>query len=502
MLPLGACADQPPARVGRKAAVLGWADAHGLATPGGVVVAASRFWAALEAAGAAERARYLQRAALRLDPHHTLTIAASVVDALGAPTVAAMARADAAAAFARLGAPPLVCRSSAAMEDDGAAAFPGVFASVLGIESPAALADAITGCWRSAFSEHAMRYLLRVGPATVDLSLALLLQHQVEAPWYGVYASVDPLNGVADPIADLSSGEPDALVGGAPATHRAQRRSGRWVGVDPALAASLAAVHEAARTLAGKLGAEVDVEFALPAGGPAVILQCRPLTRVADAPAGVERPHGPGTILRGRPCAAGRVTGQAAVPAPVASRGAIAVVHRLTAADYGIVLHHRAVVVEQDVSALSHVAILCRELGVPLVGGVEGAVARLAGRLVVVDGGAGDLAVLAGEVESAPLRPPPPPAEAVITAVEVLLLVLAEGRPPHAPLAEARRILRRRARALGAGPVRVTGGTPGPGERAELDRLGSARFGPAFDGARLLAELLPRRTQAVTRGAH
>ena len=44
---------------------------------------------------------------------------------------------------------------------------------------------------------------------------------------------------------------------------------------------------------------------------------------------------------------------------------------------------------EQDASPLSHVAVLCRELGVPLVCGVAGARANLAGRRVVVDGGTG-----------------------------------------------------------------------------------------------------------------
>ena len=62
--------------MGRKAALLGWAATQGLATPGGLVLPAERFWAAVEACGVTAQARYLEASALRLDPTQDLAVAA------------------------------------------------------------------------------------------------------------------------------------------------------------------------------------------------------------------------------------------------------------------------------------------------------------------------------------------------------------------------------------------------------------------------------------------
>ncbi|HET7487030.1 MAG TPA: PEP/pyruvate-binding domain-containing protein [Acidimicrobiales bacterium] len=435
VIPLRACLDRPTTEVGRKAAVLAWAEAQGLATPGGVVVPSIAFRDALAAAGALGRALYLEQAALRLDPRHALSIAASVAPAVEAPGDLA------AAAFAAVDARVAVCRSSAAMEDGRQAAFPGVFASVLGIRSAGRLGQAMTTCWRSAFSAEAVRYVLRMHVEPVDLSLALLVQPQVAAPWYGAYAGVDPLSGAPEPCADLSDAAPDAVVGGAPAVVRSRRAGGRWSGVDRRLAASLEAVHEAAGLLAAHLGAAVDVEFALPAAGDPMILQCRPLTAVGSSAAL------PGAA--GRPCAGGRAVGVAGRP------GDIAVLERLTTADYGIVFGHAGVVTEEDASPLGHAAILCRELGVPLVCGVAGT-RRLIGRRVVVDGGAGTVEPAADGEDAPAERPRRRRPQVVITEAELALRVLAEGRPGRPAGAEADRLARRTARALGTTVVRST----------------------------------------------
>lgn len=466
--------------MGRKAALLAWASAHGMPTPGGLVIPADRFWSALDACGAGRQARYLQQSALRLNPEQALSVAASIVDAMRAPALDALADAIAEAAFTALDASRLACRSSSAMEDGPAAAFPGVFTSVLDIGSPADLAGAIAACWRSAFSAEAVGYILRVGAEPLDFSLALLVQGQVEAPWYGVYASADPVTGAAEPLADLSGDGPDALVGGARATIQARRRDGRWAGVAPEVAASLDAVHGAAVLLAEHLESEVDVEFALlPDGAGPVILQCRPLTSVGRAvPA---EPSGDAP-LAGRPCAAGRAAGVANAP------GGVAVVGRLTPADYGIVLAAAGVVTEEDASPLSHVAILCRELGVPLICGVDDARARLDGRWLAMDGGTGEIETDQRRRAPAPGRPPVP-VEPAMSTVELLLRVLVEGRPGHAPLAEAERIAAQCATALGVERVRLVPPAGGHAGLERLDGLGAALFGEGFSAAAFLAAL-------------
>jgi phosphohistidine swiveling domain-containing protein len=437
----------------------------------------------VEACGVIGQARYLEASALRLDPAQALAVAASITEGMRSEALDALAAADAEAAFAHFDSAPIVCRSSSAMEDGIAAAFPGVFASVLDLASPAELARAIAACWRSAFSPAAVGYVLRMGAEPLDFSLALLLQRQVEADWYGVYVSVDPVTGAAGPLADLSNEGPEALVGGGAPKLHSRRRAGRWTGIEevPALETALERVRHGALLLAERLEAVVVVEFAVPAAGAeAVILQCRPLTHVGTTGAVASGP----VAMTGRPCAAGRAVGMVGEP------GGIAVVDQLTPADYGIVLTHAGVVMEQDASPLSHVAVLCRELGVPFVCGVAGAREQLTGRRVLVDGGTGAVEVVDDEgIVDAGLGPPPAPAEPVMSAVELVLRVFAEARPGYPPSAEAERVLGGYARALGGDSVRIVAAAVGPGELAALDRLGGQLFGADFSAATFLAEL-------------
>jgi hypothetical protein len=111
------------------------------------------------------------------------------------------------------------------MEDGATAAFPGIFVSVIDIRSPAALAIAIARCWRSAFSESAIDYLLRLRAEPVNFSLAVLLQPFVDAAWYGLYVSVDPIAGAHAPRVDLSNAGPDGV---GPAALRSPRWPARW----------------------------------------------------------------------------------------------------------------------------------------------------------------------------------------------------------------------------------------------------------------------------------
>ncbi len=278
LLPLEACAGLGADQVGRKASVLAWAAQQGLATPGGLVLPARRFWTALQAAGVHEQARYLAAAALRLDPRHTADLAGAIRAALDCPAVRILAGTCAESASRRLAARPLVARSSAVVEDGCDASFPGVFLSRLYLTTTEELADAIASCWRSAFAPATLQYLLRMRAEPVDFSIAVLIQPQVQADWYGLYVSADPVSGAATPVVELTREGPDALVGGSIAMTRAQMTDGRWTiePDDPALAPALARVSALASRLAARVPGHLDIEFALPtAGAEPVLLQCR-----------------------------------------------------------------------------------------------------------------------------------------------------------------------------------------------------------------------------------
>ncbi|MFI4973621.1 MAG: PEP/pyruvate-binding domain-containing protein [Caulobacterales bacterium] len=471
--------------MGRKAAVLGWAESQGIATPGGLVLPSERFWTVLQACGAFQQARYLQENALRLDPRHTLNLAGAIRAQMSAPEVDAMALADAQAAFPRLEARTVVCRSSSAMEDGRAAAFPGVFVSVLDLRSSEALGAAIARCWRSAFSAQAFAYILRLRAEPIELALAVLMQRQVAAQWYGIYAGADPLTGALEPVAELTSLGPEALVSGGAARLTARRRDERWDGLatKPDLAPKLEEVRRAAVLFAQRLGAEVDIEFAIQSDAPPTILQCRPLTRIAAA-RGARHIEPLAERMVGERRAPGHVVGLAVDPAQPVSDPAtprIAVLSRLTTDDYAIVFDYAGIVTEENASSLSHVAILCRELGVPFVCGVRDARARLIGQWARLDGGAGEVT----EIEPPSYAPAAQPsrgnsADPSLSTVELLLRVLAEAENGGRLAKEAERIRRRYACSFGRRHARLTPAVASRSECARLDEMAAALFGLGF----------------------
>jgi phosphohistidine swiveling domain-containing protein len=92
-------------------------------------------------------------------------------------------------------------------------------------------------------------------------------------------------------------------------------------------------------------------------------------------------------------------------------RQAIVLLERLTIDDYDLIFRCAGIVTERRDAQLSHLAIACRELGIPYIAGIADARALLHGRSLEVDGGEGSVRVLAeGEPEAfdGPARDVPP----------------------------------------------------------------------------------------------
>lgn len=484
------CADEPIRRVGHKAALLGWAQNEGIRTPGGWVLPADLFWAAMKAAKVVSQVRYLEENALRLDPQHTRQLAGAIHGALAGDTLDEFARIDAMVAYDRLDFPRLVCRSSAAMEDGCAAAFPGIFTSSLDLTSPMSVAKAMADCWRSVFSPVAISYLLRMRAEPVDFSIAILIQRQIAATWYGLYVSADPITGEPLPRAELTDVAPDALVGGKPATHKVRYEAGCWSGAEVAdgVEDALETLRRWSTKLKERLHSEVDIEFAVPARGSPVLLQCRPLTGKTPARHLHVRDPGQNRIF-GRPCAGGNVIGFA-IDGPLSTGGAgkrIAVTDRIGADSYDLVFGFDGVIVEQDVSPLSHIAILCREIGVPLISGIVDARSLLKGRWVAVDGAGGSVEVVARPTPDTSVASFDVAVEPTLTTLELLLRVVAEARPGRNITAERDRIARAYSRALGGRGLQLTEACAPDSEYGRLDRIGAEVFGAEFSSQATLA---------------
>lgn len=199
-------------------------------------------------------------------------------------------------------------RSSAVDEDGATASFAGQHATYLNLVGADDILQAITRCWESARSEHALDYRRRQGLPVERPQLAVLVQQLVAADVAAVAFSANPVTGnCAEVMINASWGLGESLVGGAVTpdtfvvrksdvaiTQRAiadkQRmtvpatRGTRAVDVPRFLRqqASLSdeqvsEVAKLALALEAAMGHPVDVEAAF-AGGKLYLLQCRPIT--------------------------------------------------------------------------------------------------------------------------------------------------------------------------------------------------------------------------------
>ena len=172
-------------------------------------------------------------------------------------------------------------RSSGVAEDLPDASWAGQYESVLNVDSPEALRDAIATCIASGASARAQHYGQSAG-------IAVLIQRMVDAEVAGVAFSANPVSGARDEVVinavrglgdQLMSGE----VSGDEWTVGEQGQEKPVVdhgALRPEQAARVAAL---ARTLEGELGAPQDVEWAL-CNDALFVLQARPITALPLRP--------------------------------------------------------------------------------------------------------------------------------------------------------------------------------------------------------------------------
>ncbi|HAJ37267.1 MAG TPA: pyruvate, phosphate dikinase, partial [Chloroflexi bacterium] len=220
------------------------------------------------------------------------------------------------AAYAALGNHCAVAvRSSATAEDLPNASFAGQQDTYLNVVGGEALLAAVKRCWGSLWTARAMAYRHRQHIAPTQVSLAVVVQEMAPAAASGVMFTVNPLTGVGDEVViNATWGLGEALVSGRvnPDTIIADKQTGRIKQVelgDKAVmttatatgteevtvdelqrgrqaisSGQVAELVRLGRELETLFGGAQDVEWAV-AGDAVVLLQSRPVTRVA-APAG------------------------------------------------------------------------------------------------------------------------------------------------------------------------------------------------------------------------
>ncbi len=441
-------------RAGGKGANLGELTRAGLPVPPGFVVTAEAYLSAMELGGV--RTELLAIAdAVDVDSPAALTEAADRLQALvrsaGLPE---QLRRSVLEAYHQMGEPRVAVRSSATAEDTASSSFAGMNQTFTNVTGPTELAAGIVDCWASLWSPRVVAYRAAQGLAQ-EPAIAVVVQQMVDSETAGVMFTVDPSTGDRDRIViEAAFGLGEVVVGGQvePDTYELSKTSGRVEHVHLGTKAEMLARgpdgHDLRRSvpeedrarrvlddgvllelagLAGRIeehyGAPQDVEFAR-AAGRTWIVQSRPITTLAEAPA--PSPDAEGTVLvTGLAAAPGVVSGpvrilRSTADAPRLQQGDV-LVASMTSPDWVPTMRRAAALVTDRGGVTCHAAIVGRELHLPTVVATRTATTVLRdGEIVTVDGAKG--VVRAGAAPNIPEQRQPATA--------------ASAEPPTRPAAE------------------------------------------------------------------
>jgi len=201
---------------------------------------------------------------------------------------------------------PVAVRSSAVGEDGADQSFAGQYETVLGVDSLAALAEAVRTCVDSANSGRAQAYR-GADPGGSDPSapgapgpMHLVVQQMVDARAAGVVFTADPTTARRDlMVIDAVAGLGESLVDGtASPDHLVLDSEGRVavqeVVEEPVLSsAEIAAIRAGALTAQAHWGRPLDLEWAIDRQGRLWWLQSRPITTLPADLGGMDSTHPP-----------------------------------------------------------------------------------------------------------------------------------------------------------------------------------------------------------------
>ena len=403
-------------RVGGKGANLGEMLAAGLPVPGGFVVTAPAYLAAIEDAGIRHELAAITHAAAEATPEELETVAArarGLIDAMAMPDP--LSNAIIAGYEAMGSAPAVAVRSSATAEDTAETSFAGMNETFTNVTGADEVIEKVVACWRSLYGDRVVAY--RAARAMVDEpAIAVVVQQMFEADRAGVMFTKDPARQDCVLI-EGAFGLGEVVVSGQvePDTYRVQRDKGsirevrvgdktiaiekgadghdRTVSLSDEQAGSRVLtddqVHEVARiglAIEEHYGSPQDIEWAFH-GEDLAIVQSRPITTVGDkGPASPERTPVLTGLGVGSDVASGAVRLLSSAREGDQFEDGEILVAAMTSPDWVPVMRRAAGLVTDAGGSTCHAAIVARELGVPAIVGTREATSRLrTGDVVTVD---------------------------------------------------------------------------------------------------------------------
>ncbi len=221
LLPLADAGDR--ALAGGKGASLRELCRAGVAVPAGFVVTTAAFRRAM---AALDPGRAIPAEIERLDPDDREGIEQAcerVRDRIAHAALPADIAAQLADGYRNLGGDPgladgeaaVAVRSSATGEDSAQASFAGLQDTYLWVRGADTVADRVRACWASLYNTEAASYRRRMGIGEADLAMAVVVQRMVDARCAGVMFTCSPTTGDRSVITvEASWGLGSAMVSG------------------------------------------------------------------------------------------------------------------------------------------------------------------------------------------------------------------------------------------------------------------------------------------------
>ncbi|MEE4175941.1 MAG: PEP/pyruvate-binding domain-containing protein [Bacteroides sp.] len=171
-------------------------------------------------------------------------------------------------------------RSSANLEDQEDHSFAGQFKTLLNVQGPERIMDAVREVWFSADQSAESAYARAVHKVDERISMAVIIQEMVEPEWSGVAFSINPVNGRREVVVEAVKGLGDSLVQDGKSPYRFVYAQGNWENSGEEGGPDFAILNELIGDI-GKLNKKgnrkIDLEWAYDRDG-LIYLQLRSVT--------------------------------------------------------------------------------------------------------------------------------------------------------------------------------------------------------------------------------